>query len=482
MSKVAIYGYGYLGKIVLNLLHKYNIKLAYIIDDSEDLDEKSGAELIPWERVPKDKLKNITVLVTIGDRKINKIISDKLKKYTTRVESIISEGYALDWLSSREHKYIPLIEKDAVHQDIELGLKREALEYNFVKHKTGTSSILIYIDGCGEVSDNYLFKTLFPYIQDKFLCHILRIKYFGVQNRPSKGANIKLNDEAMYWIEKIYAISPSMYNRSVEKLFNLLRERQIVKLDSRICFRATYGKGEYESFGLMPALDHLKLLPKIIKCHNLKNPSIYLFGSSYGGYIACLMSKLAPNTFDAIISNSGFVELDNKAQSYIFRPQLYYYHGVLIQVLMDNPWQLENELGSNYLSFGKKKIRSLLEGGHYIKSKTKYYIFHSRYDELVEYKAVKRWTNILIEKGMEVYFKTIDRKNLDGKVFKTLSHGMGASLKGIFDLFIKKYIQNNQLMPNDYQLNSEFFFETGTENYVIRFQQDDVEMEIVQND
>src|ERR1700675_2140186 len=58
--------------------------------------------------------------------------------------------------------------------------------------------------------------------------------------------------------------------------------------------------------GVLPALDGLQVVHRLLGEHGLNRRRTFLLGTSYGGYIAGMMAKFAPATFRMVVDNSGF--------------------------------------------------------------------------------------------------------------------------------------------------------------------------------
>jgi hypothetical protein len=65
--------------------------------------------------------------------------------------------------------------------------------------------------------------------------------------------------------------------------------------------------------------------------------------------------------------------------------------------------------------------------------------------------------------------------DVDGRIFKSLSHGMDASLRGLFDLVVKSDKKHNLFKgaeENDFSLNSEYQFVCSDKIYTFNFNED----------
>ena len=71
----------------------------------------------------------------------------------------------------------------------------------------------------------------------------------------------------------------------------------------------TFPGGDLQNFGVVQALDHLRVLGDIMaRGPDFPIGAVTAMGSSHGGYIAHLMAKIAPRSLAAVIDNSAYVQ------------------------------------------------------------------------------------------------------------------------------------------------------------------------------
>ncbi len=223
------------------------------------------------------------------------------------------------------------------HIDIELGVERGDLEYFLTFPDSGMNydtGLIFFISGFGSKADSeYERVKLRPYLADKYNCVTVGINYFGIGNRLNTGAVSKIDENFIRGIYNVYGIRPESYfinNQFSMTLFlESLEKKGIKKVDDKCVADLCIANNEYQSFGFLPAIDHLQVLGEILKTYNLNSRSITAFGTSYGGYIALLLGKFAPNTFSVIIDNSGFTGADMRfiAGKEIYMPEIVISHG-----------------------------------------------------------------------------------------------------------------------------------------------------------
>lgn len=329
------------------------------------------------------------------------------------------------------------------HPDIELGVERKQLEYFLTFPKEGLNKdtgLVFCIPPWGDKADSpYQKNKLRPYISDRYNCVSCGINYFGIQPQVFGDYVVMPSPHFFEGISVLYDINPLNYADngyvSLNQVAEILRMKGIKRLPSycRVYFKLA--NGEYESFGFLPALDHLTICGEILKRFPLNTKRIIAFGSSYGGYIALLMAKYAPQTFSVIIDNSGFVRtsMNNVAGVDLFYiEKTLELNGVSFPWAKDNLWRIYDEMSPYYFSDSHKCIRNLLQKTHN-HCISKYYIFHAEEDPIAPTAYKKAFVDTIKNYAESVYSKFISKEDLDGKLFKTLEHGMNASLRGIFD-------------------------------------------------
>ncbi|MGV8056602.1 MAG: DUF2920 family protein [Smithellaceae bacterium] len=369
------------------------------------------------------------------------------------------------------------------HADIELGVNRKDLEYFITFPDKGICSdtgLIFCIPGYGDSPESvYQKDKLRPYLANKYNCLVCGIKYFGIF-ATTENWNCNPCQEFIWTVERFHGISRNEFIRDgqifMDRLTGIMKAKGVERAIPYARIGLINGRGEYQSFGFLPAIDHLTVLGEILQKYPLDRSRIIAFGTSYGGYIALLLGKYAPETFAAIIDNSGFSRLDIDemcGREMMMVAKEMDINGILFTCFNDNPWTVRDDQSPFYLSDGRRKIRSLLEREHLAPSPTRYYIFHSLRDQIAPISEKKQFVNNLQSKSIAVFFREIDENDLDGKIFKTTEHGMEASLRGIFDLAAtdaENLKKNNAV--NDFELGVTRDFICADQIYHFRYNRD----------
>ncbi|NLX01602.1 MAG: DUF2920 family protein [Syntrophomonadaceae bacterium] len=372
------------------------------------------------------------------------------------------------------------------HPDIELGWKRKTLEafLDLPDKIDDNTGLIIFSDGWGGFANSdYQNNKLRPYLADKYNCIVAGVNYFGIY----RGTDLVLKEEFFHNIRRIYGInlSPDSFKNAQTKMdvYSTIAVEVLKKgctsLDIRCQPTLVTGNDEYQSWGLLPAIDNLCMVGEILKRYPINSRRIMAYGSSYGGYISLLMGKYAPNTFSVIIDKAGFsrallkhivggevheadylVRLAVEGSPYPF----------IIHCGCNNPWTIEDETSPQYFSDSHKMIRSLLVDKHRQSSECRYYIFQSVEDDISPIDDKDRCVDIL-KNYNQVYYKRVTHYDLNGGIYKNLQHDMGVSVTGLFD-YVADMENHNFYKSNpdtDFSLDLTHRFKCGSSDYVFYY-------------
>lgn len=370
------------------------------------------------------------------------------------------------------------------HPDIELNFPRLDIDYFEVLPATGINQetgIILSIPGFGDMANSeYQTSKLCPYLADKYNCVTVSINYFGIYRSTAVEIDIQFA-EAM---ENIYGIPKQRWmeikpESVYEEIIHIMHQKRVFSLDKRCQPKRITAKNEYQSFGFLPAVDCLSVLGDILlRYPQLNKRKIIAYGSSYGGYIALLCAKYAPHTFSVIIDNSGFSQtlLKHVVGREILEPDFKYTYvfdnqTFDISMAFNNPWTIIDSTSSFYFSDSCRMVRNLLIPKHWEKSDTRFYIFHSVVDSVASVDD-KNYLVEILKKYKDVYYKKVESKDIDGKLFKKLEHAMDASLRELFDHVA--YLDDDLSLAKksehtDFDDNKEIILECGNKAYVFNF-------------
>lgn len=364
--------------------------------------------------------------------------------------------------------------------DPELNIKvRETLDY-YITFPTGydkskSYGLVFCITGYGDSADSeYQSNKLRPYISDKYNMITVGVRYHNDLRTDSNKSIIDINAICnWYGLDSNYFKDVMNGEQIIDKLFNLLVSRNIFSLDSRLSIK-TSAYDQYSSFGFMPAIDHLNVLFDIIQKYNIDKQNIIAFGTSYGGYIASLMGKYAPNTFSLVIDNSGFCVAQLQE---IFGGLVGGVGGSVVRYVKDKRYEIPittntlwslDETSKYYFSDANKQIRNLLNEDHRTPSSTVYCCYHSEKDLIAPINLKDEMYNLLKDYNVG-YYKRVKEEDVDGKLFKNSSHGMDASLRKMFDISIEKYNKLNHTKEDNIDFDRNVVYGYPCSNKLYNF-------------
>jgi len=366
------------------------------------------------------------------------------------------------------------------HPDIENHVSREPIGYYVEYPDQGINEdtgIVFSVAGIGHFPEMDYEKLFRRYLATKYNCIAVGVVYFG--QRLKRINNIKFLSNFFGKLEKHHGITfeggiAGDEDDLTSIVCKALFDSGLTELHSSCMGYAKY-KEEYLSFGLLPALDHLQVLHQIISEEPINKNRIYAYGASYGGYIAMLLGKYAPNTFCAIIDNSGYVSREGFPDSIYghnaptFIPIVTIY-GLNVGVYENGVWS-KDPASPHYLDTHHERIRSMLETEHLNSSDTHYYCYHYTKDELVAAESKIKFRDLLGEEKVDLAL--IDDSQIDGKIFKQADHCLGATHRDLFDISYKKFMAEGTARKDngvtDFDLGTTTTFSCGKHDYLFSF-------------
>lgn len=246
---------------------------------------------------------------------------------------------------------------------------------------------------------------------------------------------------------------------------------------------------DHQNFGVLQALDILTALYELSQAFSFEKSNVIAFGSSHGGYLGHLCSKIAPNTFRAVIEGSSYPYtplyfIANRPYqgltpyfNWEFPVTVTNNQGVtqelkkIVDVYFDTPWELADATSPYYFGTAPMDMRNLNKAEHWqtVANKSRrqcqYRMLHSSRDETFQPIEDKRLhAQQLISTGFDVVYKEKGEDDIDGRLVKHLNHGMGASQRALFDLFYPTIRPTFGTMDNE--LGTVVDFKCGDKTYL----------------
>lgn len=331
------------------------------------------------------------------------------------------------------------------------------------------NGLVIYIPGFGADLGGYTAKFCSSIAEKYNDLSVMCVDYFCMKSRPMVGAKIEFEYE-----DKLKLGNDFLFLNTDQILQKLNIKTKNSKLLSQFSCSLVPPDEEYQNFGLMAALDILNGLQHAVDKYELDANNIILIGSSYGGYVANLVTKIAPGYIKAVFDNSSWAKpnlayiVGREINTPEFSQKLNEH--CILAMFVKTPWSLKPSLPS---SFEKEKIyiRSFSESdlnkmSDYGGNKTLYFFAHAENDRIANTSDKIKMVKSMINNDFIVKMDVFDETDIDGKLIKNLNHGMGLSMVQFFKLgleFVEKvnldFIRNkDKLFEYEYS-HSKYIFD-----------------------
>jgi len=321
--------------------------------------------------------------------------------------------------------------------DMELGIPRDPLEYFVIEPDQGvrsTTGVILWIPGWGmSPQDVYSSEKLMPYLANHHNCVVVGVRYHGMRVKvPGADATLSVDGEWLLNVHRAYNI-PQVSD--INQAFQHLAAAGVKAVDQRFPLLLETG-ADYLSFGFLPALDHIAVLGELLKSYAVDRRRMFALGTSYGGYIASLLLKLMPNTLTMVIDNSGFAKTKKDELNYreagLVHNGYASPNGVGFSVIPKPVWSLKDPASKTYFRPAFDTVRDLTVAEHWGDSKTLLYCFHSQQDKIAPY--ADKCAFCAVRSAMApTQLITVSSDDIDGHLFKNLVHGLGASMRALFN-------------------------------------------------
>lgn len=376
--------------------------------------------------------------------------------------------------------------------DFELGVKRNSsLTYSITTPlKSKPEGIVLVIPGFGADSSQEYQQKLRIHIATNYNLAAVSVNYHAIQIRPATGAGVVLEPDDIGVLQN--ALRRNNLCIKPELGANLEELSKIAVANDRIeavTASLVPPNGDYQNFGVMQAVDHLLVLADILQNYDNEKLPVIAFGSSHGGYLANLLAKFAPNTIAAVFDNSAYISapfnyvLGRQTNMHEFNYQEQRYPNIVFKCYSRTLWNL-NRNSNNFFSRDRQEIRALYPKEHLERmkkignNKTQYRFIHSITDGIAPFHEKKRYAELLKQSGFDVMFKEISSRDVDGQFVKNTDHGMGLSLKRMFDHFFPT-IELKET-ANDFQLGSIVVHEGFLHDYAFKYDRHMVSPSVIQ--
>lgn len=366
--------------------------------------------------------------------------------------------------------------------DFELGLGNitRSTQYFLVKPEREhekLEGLVVYIPGFGSDAGDYRFHFCRK-IAEQYGYAAMTVDYHCLFCRPETPDKVDFEPQDIKEIEKLFLkYDLPFQGKTVQEGLDFLNT-YLVEHNLTVQVTATIlpEKEEYQSGGMLQALDIINAVEHAIQHEAIPSDNIILVGSSFGGYIANLAAKLAPNTFSAVMDNSSWAYpnyayvVGRECNQHEFSQR--WQSNVLTRLFVKTPWTLKkgfpftfDENRTNIRSFSPEQVA---QQGQY-SSPTQYIFVHSETDQVAQTGQKIQMAESMIQVGMNVHMEVYGQKDVDGNYVKNLNHGMDLSMLTFFEKALPAITLNDVGKKTDFVRQSQICYDSHQYRYCFDF-------------
>jgi len=304
---------------------------------------------------------------------------------------------------------------------------------------TPARGLVFIIHGFGDDSDDAYAAKLRRRIADEHGLVAVMVDYHCRRARPNLGAQFEVGARARLMLLGL-CIAGGHTVADPDDLSELCIRAGLIKPGFQVDADLVPPDGDEQNFGVLQAMDHLSVLGDLrARGVAFDTRRVIALGSSHGGYIAHLMAKIAPNTLAAVIDNSSYVQAPLNFLGLGVGAECASNVGqVVLLGRTKSPWTLDNRSDPAFFDRNRELIRdtgylphvkALAEQGD---GGPAYFMCNAAEDELSPPDVKRRQHQAFIAAGLRSELDIVDADGIDGKLFKTLGHGLDASQSRLF--------------------------------------------------
>lgn len=330
--------------------------------------------------------------------------------------------------------------------DFELGQARAApLRYDITWPAKGEAAgVVLIISGFGDDTSSDYSRKLRAHIVETSGMGAVSVRYHAFEARPNNGGKVVVDPREQIYLLGLATVHGVKVDMSESAL---VLADAVAKVDKRSRVRAVIetGSGEAQNFGVIQALDHLCVIGDLIaNAPAFDVRRIVALGTSHGGYIAHLMAKFAPSTLAAIIDNSSYAQPPMNYLGIGDEGEFTLLAGAAaMDASVRSAWTVSDRHARNFYGRDQDLIRDCRYPPHLAAARaaaldhgTQFFMVNATVDSISPSVLKRRQHAALVQAGFDAHLDIIGPERIDGRLFKTLTHGLGCSLKGLFDRHI----------------------------------------------
>lgn len=286
---------------------------------------------------------------------------------------------------------------------------------------TEDTGILLLIAGFGGNANSKVYAKMRQTFADKYNLVTVQCDYFGHEFMQ---ASQNLNKGSLYsQLQNI--VTPAELNSIFRNGLDFSAFTSVGKnYNSRILVDEMLEESisNFNDMGIMQALDNITAVCYVVKIlqdngYQFNSNKIIAYGHSHGAYLSYLCNVFAPNLFTLLIDNSSWLfPLFLKGKRYTNYTVGNILLGVSFEYLAS---QIEMDETLLYLP----NLYTL------INTSCEVYCFHGTNDTLIPHTLKRAFCNDL----PLCHYHEISEAGIDGHIFKSTTHGLGADFLALFD-------------------------------------------------
>ena len=374
--------------------------------------------------------------------------------------------------------------------DFELGFERQQPVTIIAETPDASTAdgLVFIIPGMGGEKDADYSAMLRRYLAAKYRLVAVSVDAHCNTCRPSRSTEfgdvgLELNGDSLLDALGRYVASGQTITKKIENHADILQMLRAASPNKFAIRTLLTPPGEqYQNFGVLSALDHICALHALIDSDIDFDPAnVLCVGSSHGGYIAHLMHKFAPNSFNGIIDASAYSET---ATAFIDGQwkEVNITDGNLIYTCSTaQKWQFSKPGEPTFFGPDRALIRDtayephMEHAGSKAIRKCQFRMIHAMQDAVspasLKLKQVEALTNL----GFDVTLDMIGAGDVDGKFIKSADHGMGIALNLLFDKYYPSI--ERRAAKTDRELETELVFDGPKYTYRLAHRADQIHLQ-----
>lgn len=331
-------------------------------------------------------------------------------------------------------------------EDFETGKPRTTpLRYSINwPQETPARGLVFLIPGFGGDSDPTYARKLRRHVCRTHGFAAVSVDYHCLHSRPATGANVRLDMSQhlrLYGLAQVYGLKVGDWRDLGALCAAFVGAPEMPEAPAFLDMPG----GDTQNFGVVQALDHLRVLGDLIARGPAFDPRrIVAMGSSHGGYIAQVMAKLAPGTLATVLDNSSYVRPPMNYGGGGTEPEYQVqYGGVSLLCRTTRAFSFGDRDASDFYGRDQDLIRDMGYPPHLEIQRaaspdagTRYRMVNAVLDRISPPDQKQAQAQRMAAAGFDARLKLVGEADLDGRLYKTVSHGLGASLMAFADTYL----------------------------------------------